>query len=159
MHETSIRFQRHKFLVLLAFLWIILFYVYNKPVVFGRYLHQPINPDDPPLAPQPRPSHLYRTVGCVFNHKSFLANCQPSDAVELCVFDLREPSLWKSMSEDALLSVCALGSGFSAPPLPPLCGPALDPAAASNHLELEMRLLVSEHRKVPSGRRWSESLS
>ncbi|XP_023669330.1 centrosomal protein of 76 kDa [Paramormyrops kingsleyae] len=125
-----------------------------------RYLHQPINPDDPPLAPQPRPSYPYRTVGCVFNHKSFLANCQPSDTVELCIFDLREPSLWKSMSEDALLSVCAPGSGSSVPPLPPLCGPAWDPAAASNHLELEMRLLVSEHRKdLGMTTAWDDQLS
>lgn len=54
-----------------------------------RYLHRAIDPDAPPLAPQPKPSSPYRTVGCVFNHLTFLANCQPSDAVELCVFDLQ----------------------------------------------------------------------
>lgn len=52
------------------------------------------------------------------------------------------------MSEEALKSVCAPGSTASLPPLPPLCAPSLDPAAASNQLELEMRFLVSEHRKV-----------
>lgn len=52
------------------------------------------------------------------------------------------------MSEEALKSVCAPGSTTSLPPLPPLCAPSLDPAAASNQLELEMRYLVSEHRKV-----------
>ncbi|MEQ2185212.1 hypothetical protein GOODEAATRI_015939, partial [Goodea atripinnis] len=54
------------------------------------YLHQPIDPDAPPLALQPKPSSPYQTVGCVFNHQTFLANCQPSDAVELCVFDLQD---------------------------------------------------------------------
>lgn len=54
-----------------------------------RYLHQAIDPDAPPLAPQPKPSSPYRTVGCVFNHQTFLANCQPTDAVELCVFDFQ----------------------------------------------------------------------
>ncbi|XP_056142658.1 centrosomal protein of 76 kDa [Lampris incognitus] len=112
-----------------------------------RYLHRPIDPDDPPLAPQPKPSSPYLTVGCVFNHQTFLANCQPSDAVELCVFDLQNQSHWKAMSEEALRSVCALGSTTSLPPLPPLCAPTLEPAAASNQLELEMRYLVSEHRK------------
>ncbi|KAK2844111.1 hypothetical protein Q5P01_010770 [Channa striata] len=112
-----------------------------------RYLHQPIDPNAPPLAPQPKPSSPYRTVGCVFNHQTFLANCQPSDAVDLCVFDFQNQSRWKSMSEEALNSVCAPGSTTSLPPLPPLCAPALDPAAASNQLELEMRYLVSEHRK------------
>lgn len=52
------------------------------------------------------------------------------------------------MSEEALKSVCAPGATTSLPPVPPLCAPSLDPAAVSNQLELEMRFLVSEHRKV-----------
>lgn len=65
----------------------------------------------------------------------------------LCL-SLQNQSRWKAMSEEALKSVCAPGSTTSLPPLPPLCAPTLDPAAASNQLELEMRYLVSEHRKV-----------
>nr|XP_040020185.1 centrosomal protein of 76 kDa isoform X2 [Gasterosteus aculeatus aculeatus] len=125
-----------------------------------RYLHRAIDPDAPPLAPQPKPSSPYRTVGCVFNHLTFLANCQPSDAVELCVFDLQNQSRWKAMSEEALKTVCAPGSTTSLPPLPPLCAPSLDPAAASNQLELEMRLLVSEHRKdLELATVWDDHLS
>ncbi|KAG7470096.1 hypothetical protein MATL_G00135690 [Megalops atlanticus] len=112
-----------------------------------RYLHQPIDPDAPPLAPQPKPSYPYCTVGCVFNHEAFLANCQPSDAVELCVFDLGDGARWKAMSAEAIRSVCALGATSSLPPAPSLCASPVDPAAASNQLELEMRYLVSEHRK------------
>ena len=52
------------------------------------------------------------------------------------------------MSEEALKSVCAPGATTSLPPLPPLCAPSLDPAAASNQLELEMHYLVYEYRKV-----------
>ncbi|KAM9723315.1 centrosomal protein of 76 kDa isoform 4-T5 [Menidia menidia] len=59
----------------------------------------------------------------------------------------KNPSCWKAMSEEALRSVCAPGSITSLPPLPPLCAPSLDPAATSNRLELEMRYLISEHRK------------
>uniref|UniRef100_A0A3Q1ESH5 Centrosomal protein 76 n=1 Tax=Acanthochromis polyacanthus TaxID=80966 RepID=A0A3Q1ESH5_9TELE len=125
-----------------------------------RYLHRAIDPDAPPLAPTPKPSSPYRTVGCVFNHQTFLANCQPSDAVELCVFDFQVESRWKAMSEEALKSVCAPGSTTSLPPLPPLCAPSLDPAAASNHLELEMRYLVSEHRKdLDLATVWDDHLS
>uniref|UniRef100_A0A3P9DHW7 Centrosomal protein of 76 kDa n=1 Tax=Maylandia zebra TaxID=106582 RepID=A0A3P9DHW7_9CICH len=125
-----------------------------------RYLHRPIDPDAPPLAPQPKPSYPYQTVGCVFNHQTFLANCQPSDAVELCVFDFQNQSRWKAMSEEALKSVCAPGSTTSLPPLPPLCSPSLDPAAASNQLELEMRYLVSEHRKdLDLATVWDDHLS
>lgn len=52
------------------------------------------------------------------------------------------------MSEEALKSVCGPGATSSLPPVPPLSAPSLDPAAVSNQLELEMRSLVSEHRKV-----------
>lgn len=55
------------------------------------------------------------------------------------------------MSEEALRSVCAPGATAALPPLPPLCAPSLDAAAASNQLELEMRLLVAERRKVSGG--------
>ncbi len=61
---------------------------------------------------------------------------------------LQNQSRWKAMSEEALQSVCAPGSTTSLPPMPPLCAPSLDPSAASNLLELELRYLVSEHRKV-----------
>lgn len=52
------------------------------------------------------------------------------------------------MSEEALKSVCAPGAPSALASPPPLCAPSLDPAAVSNQLELEMRFLVSEHRKV-----------
>ncbi|KAL0172727.1 hypothetical protein M9458_033038, partial [Cirrhinus mrigala] len=99
------------------------------------------------MVPQPKPTHPYRTLGCVFNHKTFLANCQPSDAVELCVFDFTDGSRWKAMSEEAVRSVCAPGSTSSLPPTPPLCSPSVVPNEASNQLELEMRYLLAEHRK------------
>ncbi|XP_034071714.1 centrosomal protein of 76 kDa isoform X1 [Gymnodraco acuticeps] len=125
-----------------------------------RYVHRAIDPDAPPLAPQPKPTSPYRTVGCVFNHYTFRANCQPSDAVELCVFDFQNQSRWKAMSQEALKSVCAPGSTTSLPPLPPLCAPSLDPAAASNQLELELRSLVSEHRKdLDLATLWDDQLS
>uniref|UniRef100_A0A3Q4G6Y6 Centrosomal protein of 76 kDa n=1 Tax=Neolamprologus brichardi TaxID=32507 RepID=A0A3Q4G6Y6_NEOBR len=73
---------------------------------------------------------------------------------------LQNQSRWKAMSEEALKSVCAPGSTTSLPPLPPLCSPSLDPAAASNQLELEMRYLVSEHRKdLDLATMWDDHLS
>ncbi|KAJ8288504.1 hypothetical protein COCON_G00011630 [Conger conger] len=99
-----------------------------------RYLHRPIDPDAPPLAPSPSP--------------------------QLCVFDLRDGSRWKAMSEEALRSVCAPGSTTSLPPLPALCASHLDPAATANQLELELRHLVAEHRKdLGLATVWDEQLS
>ncbi|POI34772.1 hypothetical protein CIB84_001476, partial [Bambusicola thoracicus] len=112
-----------------------------------RYIHRPINPDDPPIIEQPKPLYPYRTIGCVFNHQKFYGNCQPSDAVEVCVFDLHDESKWKPMSAEAIKSVCSPGTASSVPPFPPLCASAIDAAVTSNDIELQLRILVSEHRK------------
>ncbi|XP_052644309.1 centrosomal protein of 76 kDa isoform X3 [Harpia harpyja] len=112
-----------------------------------RYIHRPINPDDPPLVEQPKPLYPYRTIGCIFNHQKFFGNCQPSDAVEVCVFDLHDESKWKPMSGEAIKSVCSPGTTSSVPPFPPLCASTIDAAVTSNEIELQLRILVSEHRK------------
>ena len=78
----------------------------------------------------------------------FLGNCQPSDSVEICVFDLNDESKWKPMSEEAIKSVCAPGATTSLPPFPPLCASTIDASVTSNEIEMQLRLLVSEHRKV-----------
>ncbi|XP_068048913.1 centrosomal protein of 76 kDa isoform X2 [Anomalospiza imberbis] len=125
-----------------------------------RYIHRPINPDDPPLAEQPKPLYPYRTIGCIFNHEKFLGNCQPSDAVEVCMFDLHDESKWKPMSGEAIKSVCAPGATSSVPPSPPLCASTIDAAVASNEIEVQLRILVSEHRKdLGLSTVWDDQLS
>nr|XP_060630998.1 centrosomal protein of 76 kDa isoform X3 [Anolis sagrei ordinatus] len=125
-----------------------------------RYIHNPIKPDDPPIIEQPKPAYPYRTIGCLFNHQRFLANCQPSDAVELCVFDLHDESKWKPMSGEAIKSVCSPGATTALPPFPPLCASVIDAAAASNELELQLRILVAEHRKdLGLATVWDDQLS
>ncbi|XP_053806408.1 centrosomal protein of 76 kDa isoform X2 [Vidua chalybeata] len=125
-----------------------------------RYIHRPIDPDDPPLAEQPKPLYPYRTIGCIFNHEKFFGNCQPSDAVEVCVFDLHDESKWKPMSGEAIKSVCAPGATSSVPPSPPLCASTIDAAVASNEIEVQLRILVSEHRKdLGLSTVWDDQLS
>ncbi|XP_068788229.1 centrosomal protein of 76 kDa isoform X3 [Struthio camelus] len=125
-----------------------------------RYIHRPISPDEPPLAEQPKPLYPYRTIGCVFNHQKFFGNCQPSDAVEVCVFDLQDESKWKPMSGEAIKSVCSPGTISSIPPFPPLCASTIDAAITSNEIELQLRILVSEHRKdLGLSTVWDDQLS
>ncbi len=64
------------------------------------------------------------------------------------MFDFTDGSRWKAMSEEAVRSVCAPGSTSSLPLTPPLCSTSVVPNEASNQLELEMRYLLAEHRKV-----------
>lgn len=54
------------------------------------------------------------------------------------------------MSAEAIKSVCSPGSITSLPPFPPLCSSLIDAATESNEIELQLRVLVSEHRKVTS---------
>lgn len=125
-----------------------------------RYIHRPINPDDPPLVEQPKPLYPYRTIGCIFNHQKFFGNCQPSDAVEVCVFDLHNESKWKPMSGEAIKSVCPPGATSSVPPFPPLCASTIDAAVTSNEMEVQLRVLVSEHRKdLGLSTVWDDQLS
>ena len=51
------------------------------------------------------------------------------------------------MAEDAVRSVCE-GGLLNWPIPPPLCANILDAAAVSNDLEQQLRLLVTEHRRV-----------
>ncbi|CAG5134305.1 unnamed protein product [Candidula unifasciata] len=112
-----------------------------------RYVHEPINPDAPPMSKLERPRYPYKTVGCVFNHQSFFANSQATDSVEVCHFDLQNEAHWKSMSRDAVLSVCGSGVCPLWPVPPPLCPSTLDAALVSSDLEQHLKVLVMEHRR------------
>ncbi|XP_076112649.1 centrosomal protein of 76 kDa-like [Mytilus galloprovincialis] len=112
-----------------------------------RYIHEPIDPDMPPMDKIHRPKYPYKTIGCVFNHQSFYGNNQPSEHVDVSHFELGNESRWKPMSQDAVLSVCGLGASPSWPTLPPLCSSTLDPTLVSNDLEQQLRVLLFEHRR------------
>uniref|UniRef100_UPI00358E81E0 centrosomal protein of 76 kDa isoform X2 n=1 Tax=Myxine glutinosa TaxID=7769 RepID=UPI00358E81E0 len=94
----------------------------------------------------PTPRHPYHTVGCVFNHSAFYANVQPTVDVSDCLFDLSNSSHWKAMSPD-VLSAAGTGNG---PPPPPLSPPAIDPIVASNELEMQLRIVIAQHRETLS---------
>ena len=52
-----------------------------------------------------RIKQFYRSIGCVFNHKSFYANIQPDDMVKSTIFDLNDDSLWKAMDYKIIKSL------------------------------------------------------
>ena len=53
----------------------------------------------------PRVKKFYRSIGCMFNDKSFYANIQPSDLVHSTIFDLGDDSLWKPMEKSVIKSL------------------------------------------------------
>lgn len=125
-----------------------------------RYIHEPIDPNAPPMDKQHRPKYPYHTVGCVFNHQSFYANNQPSDRVDVCQFHLGDEARWKSMSQDAILSVCGQGTSPTWPTFPPLCASGLDAALVSNDLEQQLKILTMEYRRdLGLNTTWDDQLS
>ncbi|XP_067934415.1 centrosomal protein of 76 kDa-like isoform X2 [Watersipora subatra] len=111
----------------------------------NRYIHKAPTVNGMLLNPPPTPKHPYRTVGCVFNHKSFYANVQTSDEVTFADFDLENTGLWKSMTTDAISSVCSPSVSWMA--MPPLQRPLYDASTESNKMEIELRHMVSEYRE------------
>jgi len=73
---------------------------------------------------------------------------QPTDNVEVCQFLLQDEARWKSMSRDAIMSVCGSTATPLWPQFPTLCAPTVDATLASNDLEQQLRILVTEHRRV-----------
>ena len=122
-----------------------------------RYVHRPIDLDEGPAAGRPKVPYPYKTIGCVFNHTNFYANCQSTDVVEFCHFALHEDTFWKAMSTDAVSSVVSANIAVSRPILSPS---TIDCAEASNTMELQLRLLVSEHRQDQGlSTMWDDHLS
>ncbi|XP_023233125.1 centrosomal protein of 76 kDa-like [Centruroides sculpturatus] len=85
----------------------------------------------------------YKTIGCIFNNNRFYANCQPTDAVELCCFDLEDSEKWKSMSPDAIKLVTTY-----VPTVPMIIPSSLDSMQASYDMEEQLRHFTAEFRKV-----------
>ncbi|CAE1331351.1 CEP76 [Acanthosepion pharaonis] len=123
------------------------------------YLHKPVHIGDLSHSKHPHP-YPYRTVGCVFNHKSFYANIQPSDTVEVCDFVLNERTKWKPMSPDAL---CWLYDSPACPLWTPFCHlnrSPIDPINKSNILEAQLRHMITIQRQAEGlTTQWDDQLS
>lgn len=120
--------------------------VFWESLTGNRYVHLYLNPDDPPLHKNLVLKHPYNTVGCVFNHRSFYANVQPIQHVDTCCFNLKDQAKWKSMSEDAIQTVCQPSFVSTIPYVPTLCQNPLDPTLISNDLERQLKSLITLHR-------------
>ncbi|XP_065828302.1 centrosomal protein of 76 kDa-like isoform X2 [Oscarella lobularis] len=119
-----------------------------------RYTHQRPELGEPTIRSNDIP---YRTVGCVFSHEAFYANCQPTDALVSCNFDLTDAACWKEMNPGAIESACA---ALRQPSFPTLSRSTLDPAVASHKLEQELKTLAAEHRSVLGlTSHWNDQLS
>ena len=155
---TKLKNQPHTWVVTIS-------YDYNQVVFWesltgNRYLHLYLNPDDPPLDKNVVIKHPYKTIGCIFNHKSYYANIQSLSNVDTCSFNLKDQSKWKSMSEDAILTVCTPSFVSTIPYLPPLCQNQLDSTLISNDLERQIRSLVVLHRQeIGLNTIWDDHLS
>eukprot|EP00741_Cyanophora_paradoxa_P012378 tig00020610_g11960.t1 len=96
----------------------------------------------------------YRTVGCLFNHRAFYANNQPSDEAAGCSFELEDPALWRPMDPAALAPLRRV-------PGVALVASTVPAQATEEALEAALRSLVDAHRRSSSlgGAVWDEGLA
>jgi len=109
--------------------------------------HHPLTLGDLESFEKSKPSaHGFTSVGCAFNDRSFFANIQPHDGVDVCSFDFDDESRWKSMSSEVLRSVCSPTEGCPRLAIPPLLPSSRDSTISANDLETQLRVLITEHR-------------
>lgn len=87
-------------------------------------------------------AHGYATIGSVFNNKVFYANCQVSNKIEYCSFVLEDASIWKKMSLTATSSIIEKEACHLK-----LISPADDGNERRVNMEVQLKLLIMEHRK------------
>lgn len=64
----------------------------------------------------PRVHRFYRTIGSVFNHKSFMGNIQADDRVVNTSWDFEDEYMWKQMSASMLNTLSSsTGIGYLMP--------------------------------------------
>lgn len=155
---TKLKNQAHSWVVTISYNYGEI--VFWESITGNRYLHQMIDPDDPPLEKNLLVKHPYRTVSCLFNHKTFYANIQPSINIETCSFILKDQTKWKAMSEDAINTVSSSLHVTTVPHLPLLCKNQFDPVLLSKSLEKELRLILYNYRKqLGLTSNWDDNLS
>ena len=116
--------------------------------------------DETHITAQKTPAYPYRTVGCLFNRRSFYANIQPTDDIRLCSFNLYSDANWKKMSIDAINSIVDSNTKPSLFPVLHLLPALSDPNSESIHMEKDLRQLVVNHRLDMSlDTAWNNELS
>lgn len=128
-------------------------------LILLRFHHSPYNPDTHAGSPIPIPLHPYRTIGCVFNDRSFYANIQPSDSVLTSQYNLHNGTQWKSMSRDAIAALKqVMHSAFRythylniiqiPEVIPSITMSQLKSDILSSDLEQELMSIITQHRMV-----------
>lgn len=87
----------------------------------------------------------YHSIGCVFSPSRLLANKHEDDRVSACVFDLDDDRYWRAMDENRLHALLHPTTSLC-PSHMALRPGTVDPLAAAEFLESELRLRVSKLR-------------
>ena len=98
------------------------------------------------------PSSRFQSIGCLFNHQSFYGNVQRDDLVSSCVFDVKNPLLWKGMDPSLLKRMTKISS-------PHLIHIPQDLSALEHSLTSALKVLVERYRKAENlGTAWDTNL-
>jgi centrosomal protein CEP76 len=141
--------------------WVVTISFDFKEIIFwesltgNRYIHSIVDPYNLSFEKNIIVNHPYKTIGCLFNHKSFYANIQLLSNVDTCSFDLKDSSKWKAISQDAINTVNIPTQYF-----PPLCENDINSEMVSNDLEIKIKALINDRRKeIGLNTFWDDNLS
>jgi centrosomal protein CEP76 len=96
----------------------------------------------------------FLTVTCMFSHCSFYANRQADDRLPRVLFDIGDHNLWKKLDPQ---KISCLPRPYASAVLRP---PTIDPAIASENVELALQSLIrTERESLGLASTWDDSLS
>eukprot|EP00696_Hemimastix_kukwesjijk_P014993 gnl/Hemi2/3085_TR1090_c0_g1_i1.p1 gnl/Hemi2/3085_TR1090_c0_g1~~gnl/Hemi2/3085_TR1090_c0_g1_i1.p1 ORF type:complete len:641 (+),score=176.65 gnl/Hemi2/3085_TR1090_c0_g1_i1:145-2067(+) len=87
-----------------------------------------------------QPRHKFKNIYCIFNHKTFVANNQPDDAILGCSFDLENDTQWKAMRPDHIATLTPVVEV-------PLRAPTFSIFTLEESLEASLQDLISTYRR------------
>lgn len=133
--------------------------IFWEPTSTDRRKHTYIDVNQP-ISGQSKPTHSYKTIDCLFNHRSFYGNIQADNRVPLTRFNLLRQSDWKSFDRSMIAS---LTHNRFFPHTPRFIRPArstLDTIALAEDIECSLTTLITDYRdelELPT--KWDNQLS
>ncbi|KAI9141978.1 CEP76 C2 domain-containing protein [Paraphysoderma sedebokerense] len=109
--------------------------IFYESITGARYV---LN-DDTPFAPK----YPYKTVDCLFSHKKYYGNCQPSNEISKVDFNLNDEAKWKQLD----LTMLSRVTWHHNPPIQ-LVTSKIDTCQHELALEKELKHMFSAHLEI-----------
>ena len=130
-----------------------------EPTTTARFKHSFIDVTQP-IKGQPKPTHQYKTVDCLFNHRAFYGNIQPDNRVPVTRFDLTRESDWKALDRSMLASLTHNRFYVHSPKFIKPAKSSIDVISLAESIESALGALITDYRgELELTTKWDDQLS